>query len=283
MVRLLYQNWRGDIAPKLAHKAGIVFLRPGDLRPAQRAALEARFARDVWPVLTPLAVDQGHPFPALSNRSLNLAILLHKERQRVARRQTIFATEGSLKTDDVKEVAFLHMIDGTILRSLASADSYDKTDFGSFDLTLEFDPQVDTHTEPGSVPPRQLPWRDLLTLRAKRFAATGSAIEEDIEIQRKLVVPAGTLLLPLLAVPLGVQRSRSVRSRALLVSVTAILVYYLLLTLAVTAARERTLTPVVAMWLPNVALVALGTFIFARAMRDRPLLPRPTFGAKPAR
>jgi polyphosphate kinase len=91
MVRALYQNWRGDIAPKLAHKAGIVFVRPSDLTQEQRAALQIRFARDVWPVLTPLAVDQGHPFPALRNRSLNLAILLHKERQRVARRQTIFA------------------------------------------------------------------------------------------------------------------------------------------------------------------------------------------------
>ena len=91
MVRSLYQNWRGDIAPKLAHKAGIVLLRPGDLNPEQRAALERRFARDVWPVLTPLAVDQGHPFPSLRNRSLSLAILLHKERQRVARRHTIFA------------------------------------------------------------------------------------------------------------------------------------------------------------------------------------------------
>ena len=91
MVRALYQNWRGDIAPKLAGKAGIVLVRPGDLTPEQKAALQLRFARDVWPVLTPLAVDQGHPFPALRNRSLNLAILLHKERQRVARRQTIFA------------------------------------------------------------------------------------------------------------------------------------------------------------------------------------------------
>ena len=42
-------------------------------------------------MLTPLAVDQGHPFPALRNRSLNLAILLHKERQRVARRSSIIA------------------------------------------------------------------------------------------------------------------------------------------------------------------------------------------------
>lgn len=190
------------------------------------------------------------------------------------RRQTIFAAEGSLKTDNVREVAYLHMLDGTILRSLASADSYDKTDFGSFDLTLEFDPQIDAHTAPGSVPPRQLAWRDLLDLRTKRVASVGSAIEEDIEIQRKLVVPAGTLLLPLLAVPLGVQRSRAVRSRALLVSVTAILVYYLMLTAAVTAAREHTLEPAVAMWLPNLAMAAFGSFIFVRAMRDRPLLPR---------
>jgi polyphosphate kinase len=91
MVRALYQNWRSDIAPKLASKAGIFLVRPNDLTQEQRAALQVRFARDVWPVLTPLAVDQGHPFPALRNRSLNLAILLHKERQRVARRQTIFA------------------------------------------------------------------------------------------------------------------------------------------------------------------------------------------------
>lgn len=190
------------------------------------------------------------------------------------RRQTIFATEGALKTDDVREVAYLHMLDGTILRSLASADSYDKTDFGSFDLTLEFDPRVDDHATPGAMPARQLTWRDLVALRDQRLATTGAAIEEDIEIQRKLVVPAGTLLLPLLAVPLGVQRSRSVRSRALLVSVTSILVYYLLLTLAVTAAREQTLTPVLAMWLPNVAMAAVGAFVFARAMQDRPLWPR---------
>jgi polyphosphate kinase len=91
MVRTLYQNWRGEIATKLANKVGIALVRPSDLSKEQRSALELRFARDIWPVLTPLAVDQGHPFPALRNRSLNLAILLHKERQRVARRHTIVA------------------------------------------------------------------------------------------------------------------------------------------------------------------------------------------------
>ncbi|HEY0713932.1 MAG TPA: polyphosphate kinase 1, partial [Polyangia bacterium] len=91
MVAELYRNWGQDIEPLLADKAGIKILRPNQLTPEQKSKLQTRFSRDVWPVLTPLAVDQGHPFPALRNRSLNLAIVLHKERQRVTRRSTIIA------------------------------------------------------------------------------------------------------------------------------------------------------------------------------------------------
>jgi lipopolysaccharide export system permease protein len=206
-------------------------------------------------------------------------VMLADEREPAGRR-TIFATEGRLQTDDQREVAFLQMRDGTILRSLGAADSYDRTDFGTFDLTLEFDPLIDEHTERGAMPPRQLRWHELLEARDRRRAAGSSAIEEEIEIQRKLVVPAGTLLLPLVAVPLGVQRSRAVRSRALVVSVCTILVYYLMLTLAVTAARESTMTTAAAMWLPNVAMLVFGAYLFARAMRDRPLWPRGRAGVR---
>src|SRR4051812_26159945 len=88
MVASLYANWQQAIAPGLGERAGIHILRPSQLPPEQKTFLEGRFRKDVWPVLTPLAVDQGHPFPVLRNRSLNLAILLHKEKQRVPRRHT---------------------------------------------------------------------------------------------------------------------------------------------------------------------------------------------------
>ena len=97
-------------------------------------------------------------------------VMLADEREATGRR-TIFATEGRLQTDDQREVAFLQMRDGTILRSLGAADSYDRTDFGAFDLTLEFDPMTDEHTEPGAMPPRQLPWRELLAVRRGEAAA----------------------------------------------------------------------------------------------------------------
>ena len=42
-------------------------------------------------MLTPLAVDPGHPFPMLRNRSLNLAVFMHRERERLGRRETMVA------------------------------------------------------------------------------------------------------------------------------------------------------------------------------------------------
>jgi polyphosphate kinase len=91
MVAGLYRNYLEHIAPELSSKAGLAILRCNDLNPEQKGFLQTHFSRNVWPVLTPLAVDQGHPFPVLRNRSLNLAIVLRKDQQRAPRRSRIFA------------------------------------------------------------------------------------------------------------------------------------------------------------------------------------------------
>ena len=57
-------------------RAGVAVLRWRQLSEAQRASLTATFHEGVFPVLTPLAVDPGHPFPYISDRSLNLAVLV---------------------------------------------------------------------------------------------------------------------------------------------------------------------------------------------------------------
>ncbi|MCG3191966.1 MAG: polyphosphate kinase 1 [Thermoanaerobaculia bacterium] len=62
-----------DLLPKLA-QAGIQVVTWQELPPERQESAAAYFSKHVLPVLTPLAVDPGHPFPFLSNLSLNLAI-----------------------------------------------------------------------------------------------------------------------------------------------------------------------------------------------------------------
>ncbi len=67
-----------DLVPALQN-AGVKFLRVSELSATQRRALSVYFRKEIYPVLTPLAFDTGHPFPFMSNLSLNLAIELEDE------------------------------------------------------------------------------------------------------------------------------------------------------------------------------------------------------------
>jgi len=80
----LYQH---EIIPALG-AAGITLVRGEDVSRKELTRLHTVFREQIFPVLTPLAVDPGHPFPYISHLSLNLAVLVrdpqHKE-QRFAR------------------------------------------------------------------------------------------------------------------------------------------------------------------------------------------------------
>ncbi len=75
--------WRKGLLPALAAEH-IHILDFEQLDAMQRIAMQTYFENEIFPVLTPLAVDPGHPFPHISNRSLNLAVMitdsLHGER-----------------------------------------------------------------------------------------------------------------------------------------------------------------------------------------------------------
>ena len=80
MVTLQYQCLLEDVLPSL-EKEGIVIRSLKDLTEADRKHVCDLFHREIFPVLTPLAIDPGHPFPRLLNKSLNLAVLLQRPGQ----------------------------------------------------------------------------------------------------------------------------------------------------------------------------------------------------------
>jgi polyphosphate kinase len=71
----LYRCWNRELRPAL-EKEGIVFTVPEALEPVQQDWLRDLFEREIFAVLTPIALDPAHPFPFVASGSLNLAALL---------------------------------------------------------------------------------------------------------------------------------------------------------------------------------------------------------------
>jgi polyphosphate kinase len=68
-------TFSADIVPALA-EAGFKLVNAADLSKADHHLLTEVFQERIFPVLTPLAVDPAHPFPYVSNLSLNLAVMV---------------------------------------------------------------------------------------------------------------------------------------------------------------------------------------------------------------
>ena len=70
LVSRAQEHWRKRLAPQL-HDKGVRLMRYADLSEKQRKFLDGYFRNEIYPILTPQAIDPGHPFPTISNTSLN--------------------------------------------------------------------------------------------------------------------------------------------------------------------------------------------------------------------
>jgi polyphosphate kinase len=102
-----HQYFSQELKPKLA-EVGIHVLNYEDLSDRQVESLQTYFLEQIFPVLTPLAVDPGHPFPYISGLSLNLAVVVkdkengeeHFARVKVPDRLPRFVALPVPKTED---------------------------------------------------------------------------------------------------------------------------------------------------------------------------------------
>ena len=69
--------WSHTLRPLLADEQ-IRILDPADYTPAVKEYLRDYYRQNIHPVLTPLAFDPGHPFPFISNLSMNLAVVVEQ-------------------------------------------------------------------------------------------------------------------------------------------------------------------------------------------------------------
>lgn len=81
MHHTMTEAWEHTLKPLLAEQGNVIICNYAELSPKQQEPLYYLFKSQIYPILTPLTVDPGHPFPFISNLSLNLGVILrHKKR-----------------------------------------------------------------------------------------------------------------------------------------------------------------------------------------------------------
>lgn len=93
-----------------------------------------------------------------------------------------------------------------------------------------------------------------------------------VELHKRFSFPAACLVFGLLGLPLGFGKSRSGRSAGFAISLGIILLYYVIFNFGEESARDGTIEPWIAVWLPNVIFLAAGLFLLARRNRDKSLV-----------
>ena len=92
IVKIMIKEYRScyfdDLLPSL-DKIGIGIKQYEELNDHQKNVCDVYFKREIYPITTPLAVDESHPFPFISNHSLSLAVELEYPKVKKNRSQEL--------------------------------------------------------------------------------------------------------------------------------------------------------------------------------------------------
>ena len=115
---------------------------------------------------------------------------------------------------------------------------------------------------------------ELLT-KAREFGGTSTEKGRVliIEFHKRLVLPAGCLILCLLGLPLGLQAGPGRRAIGIPMGLAVFILYYVLFTFAKMVAKEQTLPIGPAMWGPNTVILLMALFFIRQVSNEQPLIP----------
>jgi polyphosphate kinase len=171
--------WRDELVPALAAE-GIAVGTIEDTTEAERSELAARFARHIYPVLTPLAVGPGQPFPYISGLSLSLGVTVRDPDSGEERFARVKVPETLPRFVSIGDRGLLLPLEGVISHHLSSVfPGMDLTERAAFRVTRDGDTEISDDAD------------DLLEaveseLRKRRFGAV-VRLEVSSSISRAMV------------------------------------------------------------------------------------------------
>jgi LPS export ABC transporter permease LptF/LPS export ABC transporter permease LptG len=186
------------------------------------------------------------------------------------RQQVVVSSTGRLSTDPQGQL-WLELEDAeNHIVSDGSSSRYDRSRNATQRILLP-DQYAQARAVSYSRSVRSMSVQDLLAQRSRLAREEPEGMDlrlTEVEIHKKFAIPFACLAFGVFALPLGITNRRGGKSSGFTLSIGVIMGYYILLSNGEEMARTGKLPPSIALWIPNVALVALGAWLIRRANID---------------
>ncbi len=207
-------------------------------------------------------------------RTLNGVIVADRSDPAYGIRLTL-ARRGFLEIDPTQGQLWLRLQDSVTHIGAPGAERYDRlSNEAQKFLLVDTNPTMTTTQIDSSKQLREQSLSELVK-RARNPRDLVDSRLTRVEIHKKFALPAACLVFGLIGLPLGIVNRRGGRAAGFAVSIGIVLVYYVLMASGEARAIEGTMTPLLAMWLPNLVLVLLGLAASIQVRRDRSLFALP--------
>jgi len=176
----------------------------------------------------------------------------------------VVASRGRIATDKKKRILVFELFDGVI-------DRVEETiSFKRYDLKLNLESSLSSqHLRPPDQ--FELDQEDLWTVINGFDKDDIRYYTYRLEAHKRFSLPAASLVLGLIAVPLGLQGKNRGRNWGIIMGLGVFLIYYFLFTAGLSFGETGFYPPMLAMWMPNLIVGGAAIFFLRRANREAPI------------
>ncbi len=204
----------------------------------------------------------------IAARSGNMQGIFISDRRDPSMSTTILAKEAFIGSDPEALSVNMRLYNGSFHRVSSDLETFQMGNFDIYDIVLDLRSSFgDLKKKKPKY--REMTFSELMQAKGVSGREKQELTEINIEYHKKFSIPFAAFVFGLIGIPLGIRKIRGGKSYGFTISLTVIMIYYLLLLTAETLARNDTVRPLIAMWLPNLVLGALGLLLLRSAARER--------------
>ena len=175
----------------------------------------------------------------------------------------LFRSRAQALGDTAGSQLQLHLVSGSThqVGTAGSPDDYLVSGFKESDITVALPVPSATRAKPFTEQSSRALWAVPVEGEDGRLAR--------IEFHRRLAIPFASLVLALVAIPLGLSSRKGGKSMGVVLTLLLVFSYYLLFVFGISLARQGRLSPGAGVWLPDLVFLVLGVILLLRAERMR--------------